>query len=151
MTNCFICNKHKGEIIIPGGVIYENDLIYIGHIGIDESENNYLGHIMLDLKRHIKGMDEMTNEESQIIGNTLKYITAALKICLNVEHVYINVLGDHVPHFHVHIIPRYKDTPKEFWGNDVKKWDEAPRGGVHEVENIANKLRDFMKNEINFE
>lgn len=30
-TECFVCQKHRGEIIIPGGAIYEDHLVYAGH------------------------------------------------------------------------------------------------------------------------
>jgi hypothetical protein len=29
---CFICRKHRGEFHLPGGAIYEDDLLYAGHI-----------------------------------------------------------------------------------------------------------------------
>src|SRR6266571_4995755 len=27
-TDCFICRKHRGEIVIPGGAIHEDELLY---------------------------------------------------------------------------------------------------------------------------
>lgn len=27
--NCFICKKHIGNIIVPGGAIYEDELVYV--------------------------------------------------------------------------------------------------------------------------
>jgi histidine triad (HIT) family protein len=50
--NCFICNKHKGTITTAGVTIYEDDFIYVGHIDQD-GKPNYLGHMMIDLKRHV--------------------------------------------------------------------------------------------------
>jgi len=51
-TNCFVCRKHRGEISIPGGAIYEDDLLYTGHVLPQEGENTYLGYLMIDAKRH---------------------------------------------------------------------------------------------------
>jgi hypothetical protein len=43
-VDCFICRKHRGEISIPGGPIYQDDLLYAGHIAIpDEQTSVYLG------------------------------------------------------------------------------------------------------------
>ena len=36
--NCFICKKHKGNIIVPGGAIYEDELVYVGHVHWDSEE-----------------------------------------------------------------------------------------------------------------
>lgn len=47
--NCFICEKHKGNIIVPGGAIYEDELVYVGHVYWD-SEETYLGYVMIDIK-----------------------------------------------------------------------------------------------------
>lgn len=145
-SNCFICSKHKGEINIPGGVIYQDNMVYVGHIGINDDNNNYLGHIMIDLKRHVKGIDEMTDEEASRVGIMIKDIGRGLKATLDVDHVYVQVHGDNVPHLHIHIIPRYKNAPKEFWGTHVKSWDEAPRGGEKEVEIVCTKLRNYLHN-----
>lgn len=30
--NCFICMKHEESISVPGGVIYEDDFVYVGHV-----------------------------------------------------------------------------------------------------------------------
>ena len=35
-ADCYICRKHRGELLIPGGAIYEDDLLYAGHIKTDE-------------------------------------------------------------------------------------------------------------------
>ena len=47
--NCFICEKHKGNIIVPGGAIYEDELVYVGHVHWG-SEETYLGYVMIDIK-----------------------------------------------------------------------------------------------------
>ncbi len=47
-TDCFICRKHRGEIMIPGGAIYEDDLLYAGHVGTQEGQAAYLGYIMVE-------------------------------------------------------------------------------------------------------
>ncbi len=144
-SDCFICNKHKGIIDVAGGAIYEDDTIYIGHIGIGDNEENYLGHLMLDIKRHVNGMEKLYDYEAQSIGRAIKGITASLKECFEVEHVYLHLYGDNVPHLHIHFIPRYKNAPEEFWGDNVKRWKEAPRGGRKEVEAVCGILRNYFE------
>ena len=74
MNDCFICNKHAGKIETAGHVIYENDYVYVGHI--DRNGNpNYLGHIMIDLKRHVPTLAEMTVDEAQAFGLTMAKVS----------------------------------------------------------------------------
>ncbi len=52
-SDCFICRKHRGEVSIPGGAIYEDDLVYVGHAQIREGQTTtYLGYLMVEPKRH---------------------------------------------------------------------------------------------------
>lgn len=143
--NCFVCKKHQGTVNIPGGAIYENEIIYVGHIYVEENEQNYLGHIVMDIKRHIKDVDDMSDEEAANVGLVLKHLSRALKACFEIDHVYIHVFGDVVHHLHFHVIPRYKNAPERYWGSNVKFWEGAPRGGTKEVEEVCEILRDYLK------
>jgi histidine triad (HIT) family protein len=42
----------------------------------------------------------------------------ALREAAGAEHVYAQVIGDRVPHLHVHLLPRYPGTPEDYW------WDK---------------------------
>jgi len=35
-ADCFVCRKHRGEVVVPGGAICEDDLVYAGHAQIRE-------------------------------------------------------------------------------------------------------------------
>lgn len=37
-TKLFHLRKHKGNIIVPGGAIYEDELVYVGHVHWDSEE-----------------------------------------------------------------------------------------------------------------
>jgi histidine triad (HIT) family protein len=65
---CFICRKHQGVIAVPGGCIYENEYVYVGHIGSSDI-TVYKGYIIVDLKRHAAGLGDLTEEESQTVGS----------------------------------------------------------------------------------
>ncbi|MBD0384875.1 HIT family protein [Paenibacillus sedimenti] len=142
---CFICSKHKGEIEIPGGIIFEDDLVYIGHIGFDLNKDTYLGYIMIDIKRHVPTLADLTDAESQRLGFMITQISKALKKSEEAEHIYVQVIGDNVAHVHVHIIPRYPDTPKEFWGFKVSQYSLGRRGGKVEVEEICQRIRTKLQ------
>lgn len=143
LQDCFICRKHRGEIHVPGGAIYEDDLLYVGHISSDSGEA-YLGYVIIDLKRHAPGLAEMQDEEAAAIGRMLTRVSQALKACLGAEHVYSFVLGDHVAHLHIHMVPRYPNTPPSYWGFRIGSWPDAPTGGADEIGRVCANLRNHM-------
>jgi histidine triad (HIT) family protein len=142
--DCFICRKHRGEIEISGGAIYEDELLYVGHISSDSGEA-YLGYLIVDLKRHVPGLAELQDDESAAVGRMLTRVSRALKACVGAEHIYSFVLGDHVPHLHIHLIPRYPNTPSSFWGFKISGWPDAPRGDASQIEEVCSRIRKFMR------
>jgi diadenosine tetraphosphate (Ap4A) HIT family hydrolase len=60
--------------------------------------------------------------------------------------VYAFVLGDHVPHLHIHLVPRYPGAPPQYYGVQVDEWPEAPRGGPNEIKALCGRLRAQLSN-----
>lgn len=142
---CFICNKHAEGIQTSGVMIYEDDFVYVGHID-SKGQPNYLGHIMIDLKRHAPSLGDMTMDEAKAFGVIMAKVSRALRDCENAEHVYSLVSGNSVPHLHMHIVPRYRNTPKDYWGPmDVYDWEDAPMGGNDEVVDLCNRLKSYLE------
>ena len=144
--SCFICSKHAGEIETSGVMIYEDDYVYVGHIDRN-GKPNYLGHIMIDLKRHAPSLADMTEEEAKVFGIIMAKVSKALKESEKAEHIYALVSGNSVPHLHMHLVARYPNTPREYWGpNDVYDWKEAPMGDNNEVVKLCNRIKAYLEN-----
>lgn len=48
----------------------------------------------------------------------------------------------------MHIIPRYENTPKEFWSpTEVAKWNGAPYGDAGKIKKLCERLRKYMVSE----
>ena len=61
------------------------------------------------------------------------------------EHVYVAVLGHHVPHLHVHLVPRYPGTPHEYWSPlMVDEWPGARRGDTDDVATVGDRIRGAL-------
>jgi diadenosine tetraphosphate (Ap4A) HIT family hydrolase len=148
-ANCFICQKHRGELPIPGGLIYEDELLAVCHIQYQESDvkGTYLGYLMIENKRHIPGLAELTAEEAQALGLMASRLARALKESEGAEHTYQSVIGDEVAHLHIHIAPRYPGAPRQYWGTHVDEWPEAPHGGLPEIEALCARLRTYLQNQ----
>ena len=63
---------------------------------------------------------------------------------LDIERVYTAVIGHHVPHLHVHVLPRYVGTPPELGWMESREWEGAPRGGAPEIAELVGRLRDTL-------
>jgi diadenosine tetraphosphate (Ap4A) HIT family hydrolase len=145
-VDCLVCRKHRGEVEVPGGVIYENDLIYISHAQLwGEEKEHYLGHVFVEARRHVAEVADLTAEEAQVIGLYTSRIARALLHTEKMEHIYIFVIGDGVPHVHYHVIGRYPGAPREYWGPKVDEWPEAPKGSVLEIQQVADRIRAYLR------
>lgn len=143
--DCFICQKHKEEIQTVGVKVFEDNYLYVGHID-KAKEVNYLGHIMIDLKRHVATLSEMNPAEAKAFGVMMVRISKALMESEKAEHVYALVSGNSVPHLHMHLVARYPNTPEEFWGPlDVYDSPNARMGDSGEVIKLCNRIKVYME------
>jgi histidine triad (HIT) family protein len=144
-VDCIVCRKHKGLEVVFGGVIFENDLISISHAQPwgDETDH-YLGHLFVEPKRHAPQLCDLTKDEAEMIGFYTSLVAKALVQTEGAEHVYSFVIGDHVPHVHVHVIGRYPGAPRAYWGPKVDEWSDAPRGSEAEIMGVSERIRAFL-------
>ncbi len=143
--DCLICQKHRGQFVVPGGTILEEDLISASHAQIRPGQTTaYLGYLMAEPKRHVPGLEGLTDEEAQALGLLVARLSRALIATERADHVYAFVLGDAVPHVHVHVVARYPGAPEEFRGPRVDEWPGAPRGGAAEIEALCARLRTWL-------
>ncbi|MBM7583724.1 diadenosine tetraphosphate (Ap4A) HIT family hydrolase [Bacillus pakistanensis] len=146
---CFICDKHLWNIETTGPTIYEDEYVYVGPIDKD-GRPSYLGHLMIDLKRHVPTLADMNMEEAKPIRMTIVRVSKALVHSENGEHIYSLVSGNSVPHLHMHIVPRYPSTPKEYWGPmSVYDWPDAPMDYNTEIIEICNRVKSYIECERN--
>jgi histidine triad (HIT) family protein len=128
-----------------GRVIYTNDLVYCSHAHFtDEQQTVYLGWLTVETRRHTPGLAELTDKEGLAVGLWIARLSRALKEITGAGHVYAFVLGHGVPHLHVHLIPRYPGTPREYWGARIDEWPGAPRGDARQVNILCDRLRAFF-------
>ena len=139
--SCFICVKQSQGDAAEGGVLYEDDLVYVGHLHTMGAPEVYRGYLMVETKRHVPGLGDLSDEEAAAVGRMMNRAAGALKTCAGAEHVYAFVFGGGVPHLHVHLAPRYPDTPSEYWGTRLKQWPDAPKVDVGAMRDLVESLR----------
>lgn len=145
-ATCLVCRKHRGEVDIPGGVIYEDDLIFIAHAQLfGDEQRHYLGHVFVEVKRHVAELAELTEPEAQAVGLFTSRVAQALLRTQGMEHVYSFFMGDGVPHVHIHVIGRCPNAPRQYWGARVDEWPDAPKGTATEMAKVAARVRDYLR------
>jgi diadenosine tetraphosphate (Ap4A) HIT family hydrolase len=102
------------------------------------------GHLLVEPLRHAPGLADLTDAEARSVGLWCALASRALRAAAGAEHVYLAVFGDGVPHLHVHLLPRFPGTPREYWGTHVNTWPHARRGTAAEIEVFVSGLRRYL-------
>lgn len=140
-TDCFICRKHRQGDAAQGGVLFEDDLVYAGHVHAVRGTTAYRGYLMVEPRRHAAGLGDLSDEEASAVGVLANRLARVLKEAMGAEHVYSFVFGGAVAHLHLHLAPRYPGTPAEFWGPRLTEWPGAPKVTVDEMRPLVVRLR----------
>lgn len=129
---------------MPGGFLWQEEVAVAFHVPpLDELENPrpYLGHLLIVTRRHVARLGELTDDEGAAVGRAAARLARRLTEAGGAEWVYSAVIGTGVPHFHLHLVPRYAGTPREVAWHEVDEWDGGPHGGAEEIAELAERLR----------
>lgn len=126
MDNCIFCKIVKNEI--PSSKVYE-DAKFLAFLDIMPVSD---GHILIIPKEHVVWMQEASDEMVADIFKLTKKLMTAVKTGIECDYVTVSVVGKDVPHFHVHLIPRYIDDTLSSW--PTKKYE------INEAEEIVKKI-----------
>ncbi len=122
MTDCLACRIHRGELRVPGGVLYDDGLWRVEHA---VEPTPMLGWLVAKPLRHVECLDELTPGEAERMGPVLRRMAAALRasgvLPVRPEKVYAVLFAEaaHAPHMHFHLIPRTAADPPERRGPHV--------------------------------
>jgi len=130
--DCIFCKISKGEI--PSEKIYEdkNSLAFL-----DINPVNY-GHVLIIPKEHYQWLYDVPDKILSDLFINVKKIMKVIKKTYNCDYVAISVVGLDVPHFHIHIIPRWKsDGLANFW--PTKKYADE------DMKKTSDKIKSNLK------
>ena len=131
---CYVCDKHQSG----AGVISGDDLMVLAHVLPDAPGTDgrvYLGHLIVEPRRHVQGLADLTAVEAAALGQWAAKGARALQA----EHVYSSVVDHQIDH--LHLVPRYAGTPREYWWPRLDEWPDAPVGGQPEVTRLVDDIR----------
>jgi len=138
---CLVCQEVRGEVELPGGVLWQNDNAVAFHLPPTEGNPRpYLGHCLVVTRRHIDHLDELTRAEATSVALASAAVAGALR-AEGAERVHLAVIGLGGDHFHQHVFPRYPGVPEGTSWMAVDELPDAPHGGVAEIAAFVTRLR----------
>jgi len=144
--DCLVCREIEGDINVPGGSLVDDEVVFAFHVPpLDADPTPYLGHLLVSPKRHVDHFGDLDEAEAARIGAVAAQLSKALRESEPVERVFAAVIGTHVPHFHLHLLPRYVGTPAEIRWYAVDEWEGALRGGPMEIAALVERLRTRLR------
>jgi len=124
-SQCLFCKIINGEI--PAYTVYE-DSKFIAFLDIRPANP---GHVLVVPKKHYSVLPQMSDKECSAYFNLIKNIVSAVYEATGAIRVQIAQFGIHVPHLHMHVIPRFEDDgldtlydpyePKQLSEDELKK------------------------------
>lgn len=116
MTECSFCKIIAGKL--PSTKIYENENV----LAFAPLKEHVIakGHMLVIPKKHYVDIYDIPKEELHHIIDAVKIISQKLKEKYNAEGINIlhasgKVAQQSCFHFHIHLIPRYKNDGLDTW------------------------------------
>ena len=136
MTDCVFCKIRDGQI--PSMKIYEDERT-LCFMDINPLNS---GHCLVVIKRHAPTIFDAEEEDLKAAIAAARRVAQALRQALKPDG--LNVLQANgaaafqsVPHFHLHLIPR--------WTNDGKGFDwKLVPGDRNQIMKVGERLRDAL-------
>lgn len=129
---CVFCDIRDEKI--PSTRVYEDERV-IAFMDINPLND---GHLLVVPKAHAENIYEMAEEDIKAVAAAARRLAAALKEALQPEGLTLiqangRAAGQIVPHFHLHLVPR--------WMGDGKGLDwELVRGDPERIKQVAAKI-----------
>jgi len=130
MNDCIFCKIIKGEL--PSKTFYEDEKIKV-IMNIDPITD---GHLLVLPKQHQVNILDIDNDLIAYSFTKIKELYPTLKAKLNCSGLTIcenNELGQDIPHFHLHLIPRYQDDEVKLISNKEK---------INDLDEVFNKINN---------
>jgi len=135
MSECIFCKIINREV--TANIVYENDRV-LAFLDINPINR---GHTLIVPKKHYGNVYDITEDYLKDVAVAAKKISSAIKRGLRAEGVNIlhasgGAAQQSVFHFHLHLVPRFRDDGLNTW----------PRSGYKEedLEVVAREIRSAI-------
>jgi diadenosine tetraphosphate (Ap4A) HIT family hydrolase len=90
--------------------------------------------MMLISRRHVAGPAHFNDVEARSFGVALRHFERVLEEVTGALRIYTAALGESSPHFHAHMVPRYREMAKDARAWGVFDLERAAKAGEIAVE-----------------
>ena len=133
MNNTIFGKIIRGEI--PATKVYEDELC-LAFLDINPVTK---GHTLLIPKQQYTWIHEVPDDLIATIFVKAKELINALRKGLPCDYVQVSVIGNEVPHFHIHLIPRlHSDSPT------ITSRPHVPYENNEEMHTFAEKIKSSL-------
>lgn len=136
---------------MPNNIFFQasaEDTIYKGKMGYVILDGPLRpGHVLVAIRSEVKDLHEANSEELSDMIELARLTAREIVEELGCEKTYMVAIGDKDPHYHVHLLPRYRDDPSlgpgvfgaEGWGQNFPTEPDTV-----EVKRVAEALRSRL-------
>ena len=134
---CLACEIVRGAVRPPGGDVVRTGRLLVHGFAL---ASPIPGWLVLTSTRHARALYDLDQDEASEVGSLAARVMRAQRDALGAEHVYAIALGDQLRHFHLHLVPRFAETPERLRGRGA--FDARPEDAraVEEIEAAAAKV-----------
>lgn len=134
---CLGCAIVRGDTRPVGGVLARAGGLVLHGVA---SPSPVRGWVVLTSERHARALYELDEEAARELGPFAARVMRAQREVLGAEHAYAFAIGDVLRHFHLHLVPRFPDTPQRLWGRAAFDAPAADYRPAEELEAAARLL-----------
>jgi len=136
---CPACELVAGRREATGGILWRSGGFAL-HTLTDPTPLR--GWLVLTSERHARAWYDLEPAELSALGGVAARVMAAQRAALQAEHVYAFAIGDLLHHFHLHLVPRYADTPERLRGRRCFEGLPGDMFPADEVARCAHAVAD---------
>ncbi|MFP2929352.1 HIT family protein [Pyxidicoccus sp. 3LG] len=134
---CLGCAITRGDTRPVGGVLARAPgLVLHGVAG----PSPVAGWVVISSERHVRAWYDLDAEAARELGPLAARVMRAQREVLGAEHAYAFAIGDVLRHFHLHLVPRFPQTPQRLWGRAAFDATPADHRPAEELESAARAL-----------
>lgn len=139
---CPACEIVAGARALPAGVLLREGGFAL-HVLADPSPLR--GWLVLTSERHARAWYDLSAAEAAALGPLAARVMRAQRAALGAEHVYALAIGDVLRHFHLHLVPRFADTPERLRGRRCFEGTPADLLPEAELVSAARKVAEALR------